>query len=118
MNIKRKIYICIILFIILFECKVVAGYVEKINLKVTAQIAKPIFIVNNDEKIKGNYSYINEIPEYTFEIKNYNENNEISEMNFNLEIEVSSEDQVEFEVVNCSTNETILNNNKKNVILF
>lgn len=114
MNIKRKIYIYIILFILLLECRAIAGYIEKINLKVSGQIAKPIFIVNHEEEIKGNYSNINEVPEYTFEIKNCNENNEISQMDFNVIIEVSTENQVEFEVVNCSTNEIVLNNKKKN----
>lgn len=119
MNIKRKIYIFIIVFVLIFEVRVIAGYIEKINLKVTGEIAKPIFIVNYDKEIKGNYSNISEIPEYTFEIKNYNEENQISQMDFNVTIEVSTENDVEFEVINCSTNEIVLNTNQKssNIIL-
>lgn len=119
MNIKRKIYIFIIVFVLLFEARVVAGYIEKINLKVTGEIAKPIFIVNYDEEIKGNYFNISEVPEYTFEIKNCNEENQISQMDFNVTIEVSTENEIEFEVINCSTNETFLSNNQKsrNIIL-
>lgn len=119
MNIKNiKKCIIIILCIIFLECKVIAGYVEKINLKVAGQIAKPIFAVNEDEEIVGNYSNLSNLPEYTFEIKNYNEQNEVSQMDFNVVLEAICEDQLKFEVINCFTNEVILNNELKNNSLF
>lgn len=101
------------MFIILFECKTISGYIERINLKVTAKIAEPIFIIKNDEKISGNYSDITKVPEYTFEIKNYNDENKISEITFNIKLEAESQNEVEFEVVDCDTNEVVLNNNQK-----
>lgn len=97
---------------IFLESKVVAGYVEKINLKVTGTIAKPIFVVNHDEKIVGNFSNIAKVPEYIFEIKNYNEDR-VSEINFNVKLEAISENKIEFEVINTFTNEVVLNNNQK-----
>lgn len=119
MNIKRKIYIFITIFILLLEIRSIAGYIEKINLNVSGEIARPIFIVNYDEEIKGNYSSISEIPKYMFEIKNYNEKNETSEMDFNVKIEIVTENEIEFEVKNSITNEIILNNNNKstNILL-
>ncbi len=106
-----KIFI-LFLIILLFEIKTFAGYIQKINLEVIAEIAKPVFIVNHDEKVIGNFSNINEIPNYTFEIRNYNEN-EISEINFNIKIEVIS--NIDFELIDCTTNEIVLNKEKKSL---
>lgn len=102
------------MIISLLEVTTIAGYIEKINLKVTAQIAKPILNIVHDEKISGNYSDINKIPEYFFEIKNYNDENMISEIDFNVKFEAVSKNQIEFEVINCDTGEVILNNDQKN----
>ena len=60
---KKRICVFIIASIILLQSKVISSYVEKINLKVTAQIAKPILVVNHDEKIVGNYSDIKNVPD-------------------------------------------------------
>lgn len=73
-KIKRiKICIFLVLILLLFEYKSIAGYIQKINLKVTGKLAIPVFEVSHDEKITGKYSDIKEVPEYTFEIKNYNQ---------------------------------------------
>lgn len=113
-NIKKiKIYIFVLIIINIFQVKAVAGYIEKINLKVTAEIAKIIFEVNHAEKISGNYSNIDEVPEYFFEIRNFNEENYISEIDFDVKLEALSQNKVEFEVINCEKNEVILNNNQK-----
>lgn len=109
---KKKICVFIIASIILLQSKVISSYVEKINLKVTAQIAKPIFVVNHDEKIVGNYSDIKNVPEYNFEIKNYDKTNMISEIPFNVKFKILSQEKIEFEVIDTSTNEVILNNNQ------
>lgn len=97
-----------------FEYKVIGGYVEKINLKVTATIAKPIFEVYYDDKIFGNYSNVSQIPEYTFEIRNYNEEGKTSEMSFNVNFETMSNNKLEYEIIDVSTNEIVLSNDKTN----
>lgn len=109
-KIKRiKICILIILILLLFEYKSIAGYIQKINLKVNAQIAMPILEVNHDEQIIGNYFDISNIPEYTFEIKNYNQT-KVSEINFYVNIQIISQNKLEYELIDCSNNEIILNN--------
>ena len=114
----KKVYIIMIIFIAVFEVKTVAGYTKMINLKVTAEIAQPIFIVQNDETISGNYSDIINIPEYNFAIKNFNDENKISEITLSTKINVISENKIEFEIVDCSTNEVVLSNNKNSYQLI
>lgn len=111
---KKRIFI-LFLIILFFEIKTFAGYIQKINLKVIGEIAKPIFIVEYDDVVNGNFSSINEIPYYTFEIKNYNDER-ISEINFNIKIEVISD--IDFEIIDCNTNEIILNKDKNSFEIF
>lgn len=111
-KIKRiKICIFIILILLLLKYQSIAGYIQKVDLKISGKIAIPIFEVNYDEKITGNYSDILNIPEYTFEIKNCNQTR-ISEIGFNVNIQVLSQNKLEYEIINCSNNEVILNNNQ------
>lgn len=111
---KKKIFI-LFLIILFFEIKTFAGYIQKINLEVIGEIAKPIFIVDHDDVVNGNFSNINEIPYYTFEVKNYNDER-ISEINFNIKIEVIS--NIDFEIIDCNTNEIILNKDKNSFEIF
>lgn len=109
---KIKTIILIIGIFTIFEIRAVAGYIEKINLKVIAQIAMPILEVTSSEKISGNYYKISEVPEYYFEIKNYNELI-TSEIDLSTKLEAVSNDKFEFEIIDCDTNEVILNNSTK-----
>lgn len=115
---KIKTIILIICALFLLEAKAIAGYIEKINLKVTAQIAIPVLEISGSEKISGNYSEISRVPEYFFEIKNYNELM-ISEIDLDTKIETVSKDKIEFEIIDCDTSEVLLNNSiKTNEINF
>lgn len=87
---KTQTILVIIFFIlILFSTKSLGKYFSKINIEVNTDIAKPILKIEGDSELD-----INKIGEkniYEFKVKNYDESNQITEINLEYYIEIMSE---------------------------
>lgn len=96
MNKKLIKIILIFLIIILINISVIAKYYQEIIIEGKTKILKPIIEIEKDEKIQINNITENLI-EYKFSIKNYNEQ-EVNKVNMFYRIEI----------INTFTNENIL----------
>lgn len=87
----RGITIFLIIFMIislLFTGYTMAKTLEDIIIKSNAQIAEPIFIIENNPSV--DITAVNNNGIYTFKIKNYNEENKITETDLKYYIEILS----------------------------
>lgn len=84
-----------------------AKYLDSNKSTVNAKIAKPIFIVSGDSEILiEKYESIND---YNFTVKNYNEDNQISEVSMNYKIDIIAEDKIKYQLL-CNDNLVNTNN--------
>ena len=89
----RKRIVIITVFLILIPIFVNARYLENLKvIKGTAEIAEPIFEVENDEMIKQEINKESNIEKYSFSVRNYKENEErVSEVDLKYQIEIINE---------------------------
>ena len=88
---KNKILITIIIIFIismLFVGYTFAKSIESVMIKATSQIAEPILVIENDPSL--DITAIENEATYNFTIKNYNENEKITEIKLKYYIELSS----------------------------
>ena len=78
----------IFLIIIMINIVVIGKYYQEIIIEGKTKILKPIIEIENDEKIQIN-NIVENIIEYKFSIKNYNEE-EVNEVNMFYRIEIIS----------------------------
>lgn len=84
-----------------------AKYVDSNKATFNSKIAKPIFIVNGDKEIFiEKYGSIND---YNFSVKNYDENNYVSEVSLNYKIEIIANEKIKYELY-CNDNLVDINN--------
>ncbi len=84
-----------------------AKHVDSNKSSVNVKIAKPIFIVDGDKEILiEKYGSVND---YNFSVRNYNENNQTSEVSLNYRIEIIAEDTVKYKLF-CNNNLVDINN--------
>ena len=76
----------ILIISILFVSYTFAKSMESVMIKAASQISEPILIVNNDPSL--DITAINSEGTYNFTIKNYNENNKITDVKLRYYIEV------------------------------
>lgn len=107
-NLKTTTIILIIIMIILllFSGYTMAKTIEEIIIKTNAQVAEPIFIIENNPSV--DITAVNNVGYYTFKIKNYNEENKITETDLKYYIEILSN------LDNSINIELYQNNNKIN----
>lgn len=82
------ILIVIMIILLLFSGYTMAKTIEEIIIKANAQVAEPIFIIENNPSV--DITAINNVGYYTFKIKNYNEENKITESDLKYYIEILS----------------------------
>ena len=107
----KIIFILSIIALIVTGINVVNGqYMQTHTLKASTKIAKPIIIMEEGEKI--NIDGTSNEQEYQFKIKNYNEKNEISDvqMNYYLQILGNKDKAIEFELYENEKIIPIINN--------
>ncbi|MCI8641703.1 MAG: hypothetical protein HFJ59_07565 [Clostridia bacterium] len=88
---KNKILITIIIIFIismLFVGYTFAKSIESVMIKATSQIAEPILVIENDPSL--DITAIENEATYNFTIKNYNENEKITDIKLKYYIELSS----------------------------
>ena len=78
-----------IFIIILFSGDSLGKYFSKTNIEVNAEIAKPILKMESDSTLQINKAKEKEI--YKFKIKNYNESEQITQVDLEYYIEIISE---------------------------
>ena len=108
MNKKLIKIILIFLIIILINISVIAKYYQEIIIEGKTKILKPIIEIQKDEKNQINNITENLI-EYKFSIKNYNEQ-EVNKVNMFYRIEIINtfiNENILFEVYDENTNEKI-----------
>lgn len=122
---KQKIiqitFIIIILVLFFTGYSIGKGFSNtKVDSKV--EIAKPIVVVENDPKL--DLTKKNNIGNYYFKVKNYNKDEEITQVSMKYNIEILTElaeaievklykDEVEIQIENNKTQEFILDKGKK-----
>lgn len=82
------ILIILMIILLLFSGYSMAKTIEEIIIKANAQVAEPIFIIENDPSV--DITAVNNNGIYTFKIKNYNEEDKITETDLKYYIEVLS----------------------------
>lgn len=82
------ILITIMIILLLFSGYTMAKTVEEIIIRSNAQIAEPIFIIENNPSV--DITAINNVGYYKFKIKNYNEESKITETDLKYYIEILS----------------------------
>lgn len=106
-NKKIAIIFIIILFITFFITGTVfAKYVSKITGKGMAYIAKPIVELVGNNTL--NLDISKENSKYYFEVKNYNEQNEITEvkMEYYIEIQIDNPENIKYEIYKINENKS------------
>lgn len=99
-----------------------AKIINEIIIKGQAQIAEPIFIVENNPVVDITESKEN--GEYVFKVKNYNEQNKISEIDLKYKVEIISnlndaisvevyQDENKIDLIEGKTEDIILSKNNK-----
>lgn len=113
------ISILIILLTILLFC---SGYslgkeLSNVEINATGEIAKPILVVNNNEPIEINSESSKGY--YDFKIKNYNENDETTEVDIKYYIEIltNTTDEISFKIYK-NGQEINMENNKTQELYF
>ena len=84
-----------------------AKFINSNKTSINAKIAKPIFIVNGDKEILiEKYGSVND---YNFSVKNYNDNNNTSEVSLNYKIEIIANENIKYQLF-CNDNLVNVNN--------
>lgn len=114
----KLLIVSFIIFIIIFM--LLCGYsmaksIEEYILKSNAEIAQPILIVENNPSI--DITALNNSGTYTFKVKNYNEQNQITQTDLKYYIEILSntDDSINIELYQ-NENKINLTNNKTEYI--
>lgn len=109
---KQTIPAIIFFILILFSTNSLGKYFSKTNIEVDAEIAKPILKIESDSTLDISESKEKEI--YRFKVKNYDEINQITEVELEYYIEIISEinENIDFKIykedkeLNINENET------------
>ena len=111
---KREITLVIIVNMVLiffFSGFSIGKSISKSNVNVNGEIAKPIFKVENENKV--NLTKTNEKGIYNFKVKNYDEQNEVSQIELEYYIEILSDINENLDFKIFKENEEInINENK------
>lgn len=118
---KKKIAIIsigIIAFIAIFMGYGLAKYINQNQIKNSTGVAKPIIELENGESVE--ISNQNKLGEYTFKVKNYNQQNEISDVNLNYNVEIiSKEDEaIKYKLYKEDEEIEVQNNKSKDMKLI
>ena len=107
--------IIFIIILLMFCGYSMAKAIEEVVIKGNAQVAEPILVVENNPAI--DITETQNSGEYTFKIKNYNEQDKITETDLKYYIEIISDadDSVKIELYQ-QENQIKLNNNKTEFI--
>ena len=107
--------IIFIIILLMFCGYSMAKAIEEVVIKGNAQVAEPILVVENNSAI--DITETQNSGEYTFKIKNYNEQDKITETDLKYYIEIISDadDSVKIELYQ-KENQIKLNNNKTEFI--
>lgn len=107
--------IIFIIILLMFCGYSMAKAIEEVVIKGNAQVAEPILVVENNPAI--DITETQNSGEYTFKIKNYNEQDKITETDLKYYIEIISDadDSVKIELYQ-KENQIKLNNNKTEFI--
>lgn len=117
---QKKIQIILILailFLVILAGISFAKYINKNIILSSTKIAKPVLELVNGSEIKINNN--NKEGEYQFKVKNYNRNNEITQvgLNYNIEIISNKDNSIKFELYKNNEQLQIIDNKTKNAIL-
>ena len=106
-SIIKKVVIFFIIFIIVNTNFVLAKFVEKYSISYQTKIAVPICIVESDEKKIVTPLASNDIEEFYFSVKNYDEKN-ISSMSYGYYINLNfGNSDVKYEVFNITEDKKV-----------
>lgn len=116
------ISIVIIVCILFFSGYSLGKGISNTNIDGNVEIAKPIVVVENDSAL--DITAQNNVGTYHFKVKNYNENEEITQVDMKYNIEILSEledviqiklykDEIEISIENNVTKEFILEKQEK-----
>lgn len=95
----------------------VARYSNKSILKTNVQVAEPILVLENGNNIQ--ITNENKTGEIQFKVKNYNENNKITEvpLNYNIEVIAKEDEEISYQLIK-DNQEINLDKNKTHNIKF
>ena len=117
---KNSRFLTIVLIIFIIILLLFCGYsmaktMEEFIIKGKAEIAQPIFIVENNPSI--DITALNNIGTYTFKVKNYNEQNEVTQtaLKYYIEILANTDNSINIELYQ-NENKINLTNNKTEYI--
>lgn len=105
------ILIISMIILLLYGGYTMAKTIDEVILKSNMQIAEPIFIIENNPSI--DITAVNNVGNYTFKIKNYNEENKITEITLKYYIEILTDldDSINIELYQ-NNNKINFDNNK------
>ena len=91
MKISKKILVLIMIITILCTSTAFAKYVANITQTSSVKVAKPIIEIVSDSGLIA-IDYLNTSDTYSFHIRNYNDNGEVSDvaMNYQVQLEAST----------------------------
>lgn len=114
-KIVTVILIVFIIILLLFCGYSMAKTIEEVIIKSNAQIAEPILVIENNPSI--DITALNNSGIYTFKIKNYNEQKQLTQTDLKYYIEILSDtdDSINIELYQ-NENKINLNNNKTDYI--
>ena len=114
-EIKFKKSIIIVAVLILFAGNSLARNIEKLNLKYKMEYAQPIIVFENDEPIE--ITNENNQGTYQFKVKNYNEQQKLTDVNMNYYIEILDNNNELLEYKLYLNNEEVELKNKRTEII-
>ena len=109
------VLVIFIIILLLFCGYSMAKSIEEFIIKGKAEIAEPILAVENNPSI--DITALNNSGTYTFKIKNYNEQNQVTQadLKYNIEILSNTDDSINIELYQ-NENKINLNNNRTEYI--
>ena len=114
---KTLIAVTLMVMILFFSGYSIGKGINTTNIKTSAEVAKPILVVENNPAI--DIRSIKETKKYDFKIKNYNDKEEITDVDLRYTIEILSNknDIVSFKIYK-DDKELILKDNKTEELLL
>lgn len=114
---KTLIAVTLMVMILFFSGYSIGKGINTTNIKTSTEVAKPILVVENNPAI--DIESIKETKKYDFKIKNYNDKEEITDVDLRYTIEILSNknDIVSFKIYK-DDKELILKNNKTEELLL